>query len=100
MMQQPVMTPLDVNNALAQAEAQAEQLEALQEAQAAGAMMPQQAISPTPWQYPPFPAQAMQRGRPLGSYLMAGAVVMAGLYVLSRFYNVDIQKRPNKIDEL
>jgi hypothetical protein len=30
-------------------------------------------------------AQAMQPGRPLGHYLLAGAVVVAGLYLLNKF---------------
>jgi hypothetical protein len=84
MMQQPVMTPQDVDIALAQLDAQETELERLQEQG--------QAISPAPWQYPPFPAQAMQQGtggwgtrRSRGSYLLAGAAVIAGLYMLDRF---------------
>ena len=87
MMQQPVMTPLDVDMELAQLETQADQLEALQEAQAAGQMMP----------------QMMQQGRPLEFYLLAGAVVAAGLYLFNKSYKLDIQKRPDnigRIDEL
>ncbi len=104
MMQQPQMTPQDINIALGQLEAQAgqldtqaEQLEALQEAQAAGMMIPQQAA---PMQYSPFPMQAMQQRRPPGSHLLLGAVVMAGLYLLNKSYKLDIQKRPDTLDKL
>ena len=64
----------------------------------------QQQVAPfAPWQCPPFPAQAMQQRSPLGPYLLAGAVViihLAGLYLLNKSYKVNIQKRPDKIDEL
>ena len=65
-------------------------------------MMPQQAA---PMQYSPFQAQPMQwampwqgigvggQGTPLGSYLLLGAVVVAGLYLLnkSQSHNQDIK---------
>ena len=101
MMQQPGMTPQGIDIALAQLDTQAEQLEALQEAQAAGAMMPQQmtpqmmpqqAAPIAPMQYSPFPPGAMQQRSPLGSYLLLGAVVAAGLYLFNKSYKVDITK--------
>ena len=85
-----------------QNEAAEAQFEALQmqltgrQAMQAMQNMPQQAAPLAPWQCPPFPAQAMQPGmgwpgtgvwgmrRPRGSYFIAGAVLVAGLYILGR----------------
>ncbi len=92
-MQQPVMSPRDIDMALAQLDAQEAELERLQEQQQMGPVSPGQAS--------PFQMQGMQRGRPLGSYLLAGAVVLAGVYLFNKSYKVDIrQKRSDKIDEL
>ena len=95
MMQQPAMTQQDINAALAQMDAQETALERMQDQLEAGPI--------APMQYSPFQMQAMQQGRPLEFYLLAGAVVVAGLYLLNKSYKLDIQKRPDnigRIDEL
>ncbi len=98
MMQQPQMTQQDINVALAQMDAQETALERLQDQQE---MAP---FAAAPWPYSPFPMQAMQQGSPLGSYLLIGAAVMAGLYLLNKSYKLDIQKKQpdntDGIDEL
>jgi hypothetical protein len=53
-----------------------------------------------PWPYSPFQMQPMQQRRPLESYLLIGAVVAAGLYLLNKSYKLDIQKRPDNIDRI
>lgn len=93
MMQQPAMTQQDIDAALAQLDAQEDVLERMQQGQ--------QAMGPAPWPYSPFQGQAMMQQRsPLGSNLLVGALVMAGLYLLNKSYKFDIRKRSDDVDQL